>query len=91
MRRLLVSFLVTLLFAAPVLAHPVPKTNRDRTLVVHVTAAALVIDYRLELDEGSIPNELTTEESAKVTSRTDLLAPSPNRLRRQRAGRSMRR
>ncbi len=73
MRRVLISFLVTLLLATPVVAHPVPKTNRDRTLVVHVTATALVVDYRLELDEGSIPNELTATERARVSTRNELL------------------
>ena len=55
--------------SSPGFAHPVPKTNRDRTLVVHVTATALVVDYRLELDEGSIPNELTSTERAHVSPR----------------------
>jgi nickel/cobalt transporter (NicO) family protein len=73
MRHLLLSLLAALLFAFPVLAHPVPKTNRDRTIVVRVLADGLVVDYRLELDEGSIPNELTREEAAKITTRTELL------------------
>ena len=73
MRRFLVSFVVILSFVSSVHAHPVPKTNRDRTLVVHVTATALVIDYRLEIDEGSIPNELTAAEQARVSTRNDLL------------------
>src|SRR5579872_2506736 len=73
MRRLLVSFLAVLLFVPVARAHPVPKTNRDRTIVVHVTAQALVVDYRLELDEASIPNELTKEELAAVTTRAGLL------------------
>lgn len=73
MQRLLVSFLCALLFVPPAVAHPVPKTNRDRTIVVRVTAGALVVDYRLELDEGSIPDELTAEEKAHVTTRSELL------------------
>ena len=31
-------------------AHPVPKQNHDRAIVVHITPEALIIDYRLELD-----------------------------------------
>ena len=73
MRRLLVAFLAALLFVPSVLAHPVPKTNRDRTIVVHVTVRALIVDYRLELDEGSIPNELTNQERAHIMTRADLL------------------
>jgi nickel/cobalt transporter (NicO) family protein len=31
-------------------AHPVPKQNHDRVIVVHITAEALIVDYRLEVD-----------------------------------------
>src|SRR5262245_31509520 len=31
-------------------AHPVPRQNHDRAIVVRITADALIIDYRLELD-----------------------------------------
>ena len=73
MRRLLGSLLAVLLFVAPVVAHPVPKTNRDRTIVVRVTATALVVDYRLELDEGSIPGDLTDEQRVRIKTRAELL------------------
>src|SRR5262245_8008326 len=73
MRRFLPAILVALLFAPPVLAHPVPKSNRDRIIVVRVTKEALVVDFRLEIDEGSIPDELPRTESARVTTRAELL------------------
>jgi len=48
MRRLL---LVLILFpCAAAHAHPVPKQNHDRLIVIRVTADAVIIDYRLEVD-----------------------------------------
>src|SRR5260370_18487578 len=75
MRRLSLSLIAELLFAPPVLAHPLTGTkNRDRIIVVRVTATALIVDYRLELDEGSITTgpELPKSEWARVTSKTEL-------------------
>jgi ABC-type nickel/cobalt efflux system permease component RcnA len=37
--------------AAAVRAHPVPRRSHDRTIVVHLTADRVQIDYRLEVDE----------------------------------------
>jgi ABC-type nickel/cobalt efflux system permease component RcnA len=33
-------------------SHPVPKDNHDRTIVVSVTPPAVVVEYRLEVDEA---------------------------------------
>jgi ABC-type nickel/cobalt efflux system permease component RcnA len=48
-----ISLVLLLLFAgaSTVGAHPVPKANHDRTLVIRLTPEAVIIDYRLELDE----------------------------------------
>jgi ABC-type nickel/cobalt efflux system permease component RcnA len=40
-----------ILFASPVQAHPVPRKNHDRAITVQLTPSALVVDYRLDLDE----------------------------------------
>ena len=73
MRRSLLSLLVAFSLANTLLAHPVPRDNRDRTIVVRITPTSLIVDYRLEVDETSLVRELTREEAAKVTSRADLL------------------
>src|SRR5581483_5154045 len=52
-------------------AHPVPSDNHDRTIVVRLTAEALIVDYRLEVDELRAQRDLPRSEIAKITSRTD--------------------
>src|SRR5438445_295501 len=52
-------------------AHPVPSDNHDRTIVVRLTAEAVYVDYRLELDELRAQRDLPRSEIAKIASRTD--------------------
>jgi nickel/cobalt exporter len=73
MRRFLPALFLPLLSVPPLAAHPVPKSNHDRTIVVRVTAAALVIDYRLETDEANVAYELPRAEAAGIKSREELL------------------
>ena len=39
---------------APAAAHPVPKGSHDRTITVRLTATAVVVEYRLEVDLWTI-------------------------------------
>src|SRR5262245_5708104 len=45
-------------FACPAPAHPVPKSNHDRTIAVHLEPKpgylAIRVDYRLEVDEATV-------------------------------------
>jgi nickel/cobalt transporter (NicO) family protein len=43
--------LLCVLCVSVVNSHPVPRRNHDRTIIVRLTGNALVVDYRLELDE----------------------------------------
>src|SRR4051794_29168203 len=51
-------------------AHSVPKDNHDRTLVVRLSANAVRIDYRLELDEARATRDLPDEELRGISTRT---------------------
>jgi nickel/cobalt exporter len=73
MRRFLFALLLPLLVAPTLVAHPVPKSNHDRSIVVRVTATALVVDYRLETDEANVAFELPRSEAAGIKSREELL------------------
>jgi ABC-type nickel/cobalt efflux system permease component RcnA len=66
-RRIVVALAVALLPAA-LHAHPVPKDNHDRTIVVHLTPTAVVVDYRLELDERRAVLDLRGEDLEGVDS-----------------------
>jgi ABC-type nickel/cobalt efflux system permease component RcnA len=55
----------------PAFAHPVPSDNHDRTIVVRLTAEAVVVDYRLEVDELRAQRDLPRSEIAKIASRKD--------------------
>jgi ABC-type nickel/cobalt efflux system permease component RcnA len=51
----------------------VPRRNYDRTIVVHLTAQALIVDYRLELDEFTavfidLPAVLSKPDLDKLTT-----------------------
>jgi nickel/cobalt exporter len=48
---LLVLFVVRL---SPLQAHPVPRRSHDRTIVVRLSADAITVDYRLEVDEFTV-------------------------------------
>ncbi len=68
----LVSLCLCVLLASPAAAHPVPKQNHDRYLVVRLTPTAVVVEYRLEVDEGHAAIDLPNAELVKVNNRKDL-------------------
>src|SRR5437879_2306568 len=75
MRCFLSALLLPLLFAPSVCAHPVSEpSNRDRLIVVRLTDKALLVDYRLEIDEGTLvkDNDFPDTERARATSRKEL-------------------
>ncbi len=65
------AFAVAALLAlvAPVHAHPVPSDNHDRTVVVRLSADAVEVDYRLEMDETRAALDLPREDGSAVNSR----------------------
>lgn len=64
----------TALLALLLIAHPVPKDNRDRTLIIRPTPVALVIELRLEIDESRAARDLSPDDLVGVKDRTSLLA-----------------
>jgi ABC-type nickel/cobalt efflux system permease component RcnA len=72
--RQLLALPLLLLAAASAPAHPVPRDNHDRTLVVRLTPDAVVVDYRLEVDEYRATRDLPAEELEGVTDRKDFHA-----------------
>lgn len=69
--RLMSSLCLWACAVQPSAAHPVPSDNHDRAIVVRLTAEALVVDYRLELDEFRAQRDLPRSEIAKIASRKD--------------------
>jgi nickel/cobalt exporter len=63
------AFLGAIAFAS---AHPVPRDNHDRFLLVSLTPNAVVVDYRLEVDESRAALDLPKSEQKKINSRDDL-------------------
>ncbi len=55
-------------------AHPVPKDNHDRTVVVRLTPEAILVEYRLEMDETTGALELPRSETAAISTRKELHA-----------------
>src|SRR4051812_47815044 len=55
-------------------AHPVPKNNHDRTLLITLTPEAVLIDYQLEVDETRAALDMTEEAIAGITSRREFYA-----------------
>jgi ABC-type nickel/cobalt efflux system permease component RcnA len=53
-------------------AHPVPRDNHDRTLLVRLTPEGVVVDYRLEVDEWRAAQDLPRSQLAGLESRRDL-------------------
>jgi nickel/cobalt exporter len=49
-------------------AHPVPKDNHDRTIVVRLTPRAVEVNYRLDLDEGRAARDVAREELAGIST-----------------------
>jgi hypothetical protein len=52
-------------------SHPVPRDNHDRALVVWLTPAAVVVDYRLDVDEARAALDLSAAELARVSTRAE--------------------
>jgi hypothetical protein len=69
MRPLTALILALLLLPGAARAHPVPKDNHDRTLVVRLTPEAVLVDYRLEVDELRAALDLRALEKDLPTSR----------------------
>src|SRR5581483_12242380 len=65
-------FCLLCVFVVPLRAHPVPSKAHDRALVVRLTPEAVVVDYRLEIDEFTALNELLAilekDEVAKLNT-----------------------
>src|SRR5438128_1520361 len=68
MSRAILSLSVLLAAAFGASAHPVPKDNHDRTLVIRLTPSAVIVEYRLELDETRAALDMPKSELAKVAS-----------------------
>jgi ABC-type nickel/cobalt efflux system permease component RcnA len=68
MSRALVSLSALLVAALPVSAHPIPKDNHDRTIVVRLTPRAVVVEYRLEVDEARAALDMPKVELNKIGS-----------------------
>lgn len=71
MRWLGACFLVPLLLAPRVGAHPIPRMNHDRTIVVRLTADRVLVDYRLDVDEftavfADLPAVLSKDQLAEL-------------------------
>jgi ABC-type nickel/cobalt efflux system permease component RcnA len=68
-------FLLGVVFSLCVLcgevrAHPIPKENHDRTIVVWLRRGGVTVDYQLDVDEGRAARDLTRADLAGVTSLT---------------------
>jgi ABC-type nickel/cobalt efflux system permease component RcnA len=60
---------LSLTLVRPASAHPVPSDNHDRSLLVRLTAGAVVVDYRLEVDKSRAELDLPVAERARVINR----------------------
>ncbi len=74
MRAIVLAAVALLVAALPSRAHPVPKDNHDRTIVVRLTPEAVVIDYRLEVDEFRALRDLEGVELGRLRDRKDIHA-----------------
>ena len=70
--RALPAILMLLVVGAPLSAHPVPKDNHDRTIVVRATPTGVVVEYRLEVAQARAYQDLPLEERAKLKRENDL-------------------
>lgn len=73
-RSFLLAFLCALcvLCVEPASAHPVPRDNHDRTIVVRLTPEAVHVDYRLEVDETRAALDLPRSELDRVSRPAEL-------------------
>ena len=63
-------------------AHPVPKTNHDRIIDIHLTRDGVTVDYSLEVAPETAALELTREEIAQLADYKDFY---PAYLKHQKA------
>src|SRR5262249_54909426 len=61
------------LLPAEAAGHPVPRLVHDRTITIRLTESAVVVDYRLEVDEFTVvfvdlPAVLEAKDMAKLTT-----------------------
>jgi ABC-type nickel/cobalt efflux system permease component RcnA len=69
----LITLAASLFFAGNGRSHPVPRRQYDRTIVARLTATALIVDYRLDLDEYTaimidLPAVLDKAELAELST-----------------------
>jgi ABC-type nickel/cobalt efflux system permease component RcnA len=69
MPRTLLSLIACLALAPAAGAHPIPKNNHDRTVVVRLTPRAVVVEYGLEVDELTALNDMPRSEWARSKDR----------------------
>jgi nickel/cobalt exporter len=50
------------------IAHPIPSRSYDRTVVVRVSAAAVIVDYQLELDDFTVLFDVTAASGPEEAS-----------------------
>jgi ABC-type nickel/cobalt efflux system permease component RcnA len=71
MRTAIISVAAVVILARAAFAHPVPSDNHDRAIVVLLSADAVDVDYRLEMDETRAALDLPKAETAGVSSRRE--------------------
>ncbi len=71
LRHVAMTLPLIVALAFPVHAHPVPANNHDRYLLVRLTPTAVVVDYRLEVDETRAALDLPPSELGKVGPGSD--------------------
>lgn len=69
-----IAVVVLVLPAPGVWAHPVPRENHDRTIVVRLTPDAVVVDYRLELDEFRATLDMPRDALGGFSNREEFCA-----------------
>jgi nickel/cobalt transporter (NicO) family protein len=60
--HLVIALLALVALTPAARAHPIPRDNHDRTIVVRLTPEAVVVDYRLEVDELRAVEDMPREE-----------------------------
>src|SRR5436305_8956029 len=60
--RLVIALLVPACLTPRAEAHPIPRDNHDCTVVVRLTPEAVIVDYRLEVDELRAVEDMPREE-----------------------------
>lgn len=71
MTRHALTLVCVLITCGSVCAHPVPKDQHDRTIVLHVTPGALLVDYRLEVDVYRANKDLEGVDLGRIRTPED--------------------